>query len=47
MNSIGNGEVKKLICTTNGHELRVGGNTRVWGLQGGQGIKVRKKLGQL
>ena len=26
MNSIGNREAKELICTTHGHELRVGGN---------------------
>ena len=25
MNSIGNVEAKKLICTTHGHELREGG----------------------
>ena len=31
-NSIGNGEAKELICTTHGHELRLGGI-----LEGGKG----------
>ena len=37
---MGNGEVKELICTTHGHELRVGN-------AGGRGIRRRKKMGQL
>ena len=44
-NSIGNGEAKKLICTTHGHELRwgdVNGN----GGAGKREINGRKKLEQ-
>ena len=44
-NSIGNGEVKELICMTHGHELTG------WGWEEGYGrwrrIKGRKKMGQL
>ena len=45
-NSMGNGEVKELICTTHGHELR-------WGNAGGrgrsreEGNKKEEKMGQL
>ena len=47
-NSRGNREAKELICTTHGHELRVGGCWKVGGQSAGQkGKKGRKKLGQL
>ena len=45
-NSIGNGEAKKLICTTHGHELR-GVNAGGKGGAGYRGMKGRKKMGQL
>ena len=35
-NSIGNGEAKKLVCQTHGHELRGGGNAGGSGVQGGE-----------
>ena len=45
-NSIGNGEAKDLICTTQGHESRVGGM-----MEGGvckvQGDKGKKKIGTI
>ena len=41
--SIGNGEAKELICTTHGHELRVGGNAGGRGDTGQKRIKGRKK----
>ena len=44
-NGIGNTELKELICTTHGHELR-GGMLEGWGMQGRGGIKERK-LGKL
>ena len=40
-NSIGNVEAKELTCVTHGHELRVGM------LQGAEGNKGEKKMGQL
>ena len=42
-NSIGNEEAKELICTTHGHELRVGGCWREWGywVEEGTGGKIR------
>ena len=40
-NDIGNGELKELICTTHGHELRIGECWRVGG-QGGGEIKREK-----
>ena len=43
-NSIGNGEVKDLICITHGHELRVG-SAGGMGAAGWRGIKGRKKNG--
>ena len=43
-NGIGNRELKELICTTHGHELR-------WGNAGGRGIQGGReewgKMGQL
>ena len=41
-NSIGNRELKELICTTHGHELRVGGEC--WRVEGAgqRGTKGRK-----
>ena len=36
-NSIGNGETKELICTTHGHELRVGELLEGMGVLGGGG----------
>ena len=36
-NGIGNGEAKELICTTHGHELRMGGMLEGAGMQGGRG----------
>ena len=46
-NSIGNGEVKELICTTHGHELSWGGGNAGgrkyagWrGIKGGNGTTV-------
>ena len=42
---MGNREVKELICTTHGHELR-GGMLEGWGVWGGGGIKG-EKLGKL
>ena len=45
-NSIGNGEAKELICTTHGHELRVGGMLEGRGVQGRE-EKRQKKMGQL
>ena len=45
-NGIGNRELKEPMCTTHGHELR-GGCWRAGGVQGGGGIKGRKKLGKL
>ena len=42
-NSIGNGEVKELICITHGHELRLGGNAGGKGGVGRRGVKGRKK----
>ena len=41
-NSIGNGEVKELICTTHGCELRGGGGGVGW-----RGTQWREKMGQL
>ena len=41
-NSVGNGEAKELICTTQGHELRWG-NAGRWSGAGQRGIKGRKK----
>ena len=41
-NSIGNGEVKELICTTHGHDLRGRGNAGESGVQdrgGERGVK--------
>ena len=38
-NGIGNREIKDLICTTHGHELRWGGMLEGWGVQCGGGIK--------
>ena len=42
-NSIGNRELKELICTTHGHELR-------WGNAGGLGVQgggwIKEKLGK-
>ena len=40
-NSVGNREVKELICTTHGHELR-GEKARGLGMQGREGIKEGK-----
>ena len=40
---MGNGEVKELICTTHGHELRGGECWRVRGVEGGGVRKQRKK----
>ena len=40
-NSIGNAEAKELICTTHGHELRVG-NSGVKVGTGWRGVKGRK-----
>ena len=42
-NSMGNGEAKELICTTHGHELRLGngGGRGVWV----EGNKGEKKMG--
>ena len=45
-NSIGNGEVKELVCMTHGHELR-SGNAGGRGGAGQRRIKGRKKMGQL
>ena len=44
--SIGNREAKELIWTIHGHELSRG-DAGGWGVQGGEEIKGRKKLGQL
>ena len=44
-NDIGNRELKELLCTTHGHELRGGGKLAVWGVQGGGG--EGGKLGKL
>ena len=41
-NSIGNGEAKELICTTNGHELS-GENALGGGSAGWRRMKGRKK----
>ena len=41
-NSIGNGEAKELIYTTQGHELRLVGNAGGRGVAGHRGIKGRK-----
>ena len=41
-NGIGNRELKELMCTTHGHELRMGENGAGWGVQGRGGIKGRK-----
>ena len=45
-NSIGNREAKELICTTHGHELRVGGIAGGKGSTRWRGAKG-EKLGQL
>ena len=42
-NSIGNAEVKELICMTNGHELRYRNDGGKWG-QRVEGNKGEKKL---
>ena len=39
--TLGNRELKELICTTHGHELRRG-NARGLGVQGREGIKGEK-----
>ena len=44
-NSIGNGEIKELICTTHGHELREGNAEGQVGA--GQGRMKGGKMGQL
>ena len=41
-NSIGNGEAKEFICTTQGHELRVGGTATGNGGYWVEGIKGGK-----
>ena len=40
-NGIGIRGLKELVCTTHGHELRVGGMLGGWGA-GGEGIKGEK-----
>ena len=44
-NSIGNGEAKELVCTTNGHELRRGGNVGGNGIPGRRAMKGTEKWG--
>ena len=39
---MGNGEAKKRICMTHGHELKARGNAGVRGCAGQRGIKWRK-----
>ena len=43
---IRNRELKKLICTTHGHELSGAGMLEGWEVQGG-GVIKREKLGKL
>ena len=45
-NGVGNRELKELICTTHGHELRRGECWRVGGMQDEGGIKG-EKLGKV